>query len=45
MTNIFGFATTEKQNFEKYIIHTLENIHFGRSSIIYMCNICCSIEI
>ena len=44
MTNIFGSATTEEQNLEKYIIHTSENIHFGPSSIIYMGNIFCSIK-
>ena len=45
MANIFGSATTEEENFEKYIIHTLENIHFGPSYIIYMGNIFCSIKI
>jgi len=42
---IFGSATTEEQNLEKYIIHTPKNIHFGPSSIIYMGNIFCSIKI
>ena len=45
MANIFCSATTEKQNLEKYIIHTPENIHFGPSYIIYMGNIFCSIKI
>ena len=45
MTNIFGSATIEEQNLEKYIIYTPENIHFGPSCIIYMANIFCSIKI
>ena len=42
---LFGTATTEEQNLEKYIIHTPKNIHFGPSSVIYMGNIFCSIKI